>query len=737
VGEPLRHSSPVWSVAYSPDGRHFATASRDETVRRWETATGRPVGEPLPHSAPVWAVAYSPHGQTLATGCGPLVSGPGEARLWDLVTGQPRGEPLRHPGSVHLVAFSPDGQTLLTGCGLLKSGPGEVRLWNAATGRPLGEPLPHPRGAAAAAFRPDGRVVVTGGNDGVARFWDTATGRLAGEFLRHERPDGLLCRVAAVAFSPNGQRVLSGTQLIDPGKKRIIAKEERPWYVGGEARVWNAATRETLGPPQLRGRSIRHVTFSPDGRFAGAGGFLVIDLADNIPRADAGLWEVESGRLVGPSMEHAQPVWALAFSPDSRLVLTGCEDASVRFWNAATALPLGPPLVRGYGTVRNVAFSPDGRTALNGYATSPPNAQVWEVPPAQVTLLPVCREAVPVWLSPDGRVALGRPERGQIRMLEVATGRPLGPPVQVVDDPDLMTRGFSSAGHWLLNRVEGPLEVRKLDSEQPHGMILKYDGPTGGAAFSADGRFIAIIAITGKWSPKRRSSPDVATEVQVWDLGSGRLAGPPISSSRRALAVALSPDGRFLVAGDDQEARFREVASGQPVGTPLPQLRGSHLLVFHPNGQVLATASGNEVWLWDFPNGQPRGAPLRHAGDVTCLIFSPDGRMVATGSKDKTVRLWDVVTGQRLGPPLRHSEAVQSIAFRPDGCHLVSSCSIEGSSTDGLLLLWEVPAPVTGEVARIRKEVEALTGAEAGEQGVLRELDADVLEQRRRGLEQR
>ena len=48
VNSPLEgHSDPVWSVAFSPDGKLVASGSYDNTVRLWDTATGALHGEPL------------------------------------------------------------------------------------------------------------------------------------------------------------------------------------------------------------------------------------------------------------------------------------------------------------------------------------------------------------------------------------------------------------------------------------------------------------------------------------------------------------------------------------------------------------------------------------------------------------------------------------------------------------------------------------------------------------------
>ena len=103
----------VEDVAFSPDGKTLAMASREGNVQLWDVATGKLLETLKGHSSAVRAVVFSPDGRTLASG-----SSDQTVRLWNVET---RRELMQlDPGSVELgqvqtLAFSPDGKQLLAG----------------------------------------------------------------------------------------------------------------------------------------------------------------------------------------------------------------------------------------------------------------------------------------------------------------------------------------------------------------------------------------------------------------------------------------------------------------------------------------------------------------------------------------------------------------------------------------------------------------------------------------------
>src|ERR1022692_2314241 len=66
-GEIKGHTALVYSVAFSPDGKQFATAGFDNVVKIWDPAGWKEIRSLAGHTGPVYCVVYSKDGSTIAT----------------------------------------------------------------------------------------------------------------------------------------------------------------------------------------------------------------------------------------------------------------------------------------------------------------------------------------------------------------------------------------------------------------------------------------------------------------------------------------------------------------------------------------------------------------------------------------------------------------------------------------------------------------------------------------------
>jgi WD40 repeat protein len=204
----ISHHGPVYSVAFSLDGRRIASGSDDVVVRIWDSHTGAAILDPLQgHSDIVLSVAFSSDGRRIVSG-----SHDNTLRIWDAETGAGALRPLRgHSDEFRSVVFSPDGHLIASG-----SHDTTVRLWDTDMGAAVLEPLRQLDWVLSIAFSPDGRYLVSSG-DFTLLIWDTKTGNTVfGPLCGHSDA------VWRVAFSTDGCRIVSGS---DDGTVRIWSAE--------------------------------------------------------------------------------------------------------------------------------------------------------------------------------------------------------------------------------------------------------------------------------------------------------------------------------------------------------------------------------------------------------------------------------------------------------------------------------------------------------------------------------
>jgi WD40 repeat protein/serine/threonine protein kinase len=424
------------------------------------------------------------------------------------------------------------------------------------------------------------------------------------------------------------------------------------------ARLWDVATGKQIGPLLKHKAAITSLAFSRDGRA----------LLTGSEDFSAQFWEVPSGNRSGPPIRFLNGVTTVAFSPDGKTFVVASGDGTARLGDGYSGTVFGQPLKQ-TGPIYCAAFSPDGRTVVTGSADG--TARLWDAKDGK----PVGEKMDHKWrvlaaaFSPDGRsIATGSFDK-TIRLWD-ATGKKQGELVM----PDRVYHvAFSPNGKTLVGSGSWdgilPAHLWDVDSRKRTGRPLEHQGSIEAITFSPNGRLILT------------ASQDYTA--RLWDAASGEPACQPLPHQGMLNVGLFSPDGQsFLTAGDEPIAWLWETAAAEP---PLPLLHLDEVskVRFHSSGQTLATASRDKyARIWNAATSTLIGKPLEHRDKVWCLVYSKDGRRLVTGSEDGTARAWDAVTGKPF-PPMVHSAPVVEIALSPDGrTALTASASGSGQLWD-------------------------------------------------------
>jgi serine/threonine protein kinase/WD40 repeat protein len=612
-GSPARLPRPGPTTWFAEDraGKWLAVGAGDEVVlfNRRTMAPAKVFGRA---SAPIYQMAFDPDGKRLATAS----RGPeGSAEVWDVERGVQTLR-LKQKGECLSIQFSPDGARLLT--------VGEDHrptVWDAGSGAELHQFPPQDEPVCYdVAFTPDGKHVVTHAAAGAVRVWDAKTWD---DVVTRDGPERVTenledWRHLPLAVSPDGKWLAAGSDsgfkvwAIDGWKQQSAARTPATWLAfAPDGRTlltaahdcndgrWHAVARwETQ-----TGRPL------PGGRLGSRGGWATYHLSSDgktlygmaCDPAEPAVHVYDADTLEERVLPgHAGPVFAVDVSPDGGRIASAGADGTVRVWDVA-ALRLLHTIPRPGKPAVQAAFSPDGGTVYAGWsedgmifaidpatgrrrevaaygprlhhlAVSPDGTvlaaageggvRLWALPDGaprgEVPGVPA--SPGPVAFSPDGRMlAVGGAD--SLRLFEVATGRSVG----TLEFPGVVRWvGFRPDGASLAAAGEAPGHPVLVFDLAGGGRPVRLEGhgsPVLGGAWRADGGLLATAGATDGTA-------------RLWDFGHPvpkQRVVPVFEPNAAGIeAVAFAPEGRHLVTAnpDGTIAVFRLAKAGEVFRVP-------------------------------------------------------------------------------------------------------------------------------------------------------------------------
>jgi WD40 repeat protein/serine/threonine protein kinase len=570
------HKGQAYGIAYSPDGRRFASAGDDGKILIWEVEAERPfqfnqplltIPNPLDFFPSLettgYTLAFSPDGTRLAG-----VGNEHTAKIWDSASGELVQTLRGHDDIVTAIAFSPNNRQVMTA-----SADRSIRLWDALSGKEL-LALPAPEGFVppVGTISADGKLLVACTHE--CQIWDIGV-----ELIAPTKkpllviPNNTGWAYGAFAFSPDGQRLALGSNFGVEVYQLALDNPEP-----------HANLSFTI---QAHDNNINRVMYTQDGSR------LITASADGKAR----VWDAANGMKLFTLATDQGMVNSAAVSPDAAHLVSAHQNGSVGVWDLSLAGTQEWFTVEGGNCV---AFSRDGkRLAVTKVDVANPSVNVlqsWDVAsnslenPQQSRVETGAPDSVCGGYTPDLSQYIYLSSDSTVHVWDIASAREVNsfPLFGAAEHSAII--GINPSGYMATGGPDSTLRVWNLAS----GALL-FEGQAStqpyASAFSPDGNRIAAAGDDHN--------------VRIWDLTSGQIVQQFATSGDEILTVAFSPDSKRIVTGHlDSTSRLWDASTGQE----LHKFAGNAPILgsaFSPDGSQIALGSADGfVKIWSIATGQ-------------------------------------------------------------------------------------------------------------------------------------
>ncbi|NEO31757.1 MAG: NACHT domain-containing protein [Symploca sp. SIO3C6] len=580
----------VYSVAFSPDGKLFATGDGNGEISLRQVKDGQKVLSCQGHTDWVRSVNFSSDGKFLAS-----VGYDQTIRIWETGTGECLKSWLAHTNRINSVVISPDGTTVIS-----SSGDKTIKIWDLKTGKCLRILQGHTDEVNSIALSSDGITLVSGSSDQTLKLWNIHTGACLNTLHGHNH------RVFSVGISSNNRILVSGS-------------------FDHTIKFWDLETGAFLKTLYGHSDQIRSIVISHDGK----------TIASGSNDKTVKLWDVEIGKCFRTLHGHTQWVRSVAISPSDQTIISGGDDHSLKLWDIETGECL--KTLQGFITaVLSVKISLKGTILISGNEEN--TVDIWDIKTGERlnTLYGHSGRINSVAISPDSQKLASGSSDKTIKLWDVHTGECLK----------------TLAGHAAyINSVVFNIRGKSIVTGSADKTIKIWDIETGECLHTLKGHTDWIWSVTISTNGKNIASASADKTAKLWDIQTGECLKTFCGHSHYVRSVVISPDDKLLASSsEDHTVRLWDIQTGECLEI-LTEDTGSvyEEVVFTADGSTLISCGAdNTVKLWNINTGECFKTLHGHNQWVTSVAISSDNTLIASGSWDETIKLWDFKTGECL-----------------------------------------------------------------------------------------
>ncbi|QKQ74092.1 NACHT domain-containing protein [Nostoc sp. TCL240-02] len=577
----------VLTVAFSPDGKLFATGEANCSIRLWQVENSEHISTLQDHTDWVRSVAISNDGKFLISG-----SDDKTVKIWDISKGKCLRTLQGHTSRVYSVAITSDASIVVSG-----SSDKTLKVWNPHTGECLRTLQGHSATVYSVAIYSDSSIVASGSWDETIKLWNFQTSECLKTWHGHTG------RILSVAITSNGRKLISG------GDDTII-------------KLWNINTGECEKIFQGHTNKILSITFSSDDKT------IVSSSVDQTVK----IWNINTKECLKILQGHQNSIWAVDITNNT--IVSASSDSTIKLWDTSTGECLNT--IYGYTSmVYSVCLSADNRIlassgddgqikiwdvktgnylrSLQGH-----KSRVWSVAiNSECTLLASGGgdNTVMIWDIHTGKcwTIMGE-QKGQYNSSVYSVA--ISPDSRFV----AAATGESTVKLWNI-----------LTSECIHN-LQGHTGRLWSVAISYDN---AVLA----------SCSDDQT-VRLWDIHTGECLSILQAHDSSVNSVLFSLDGKTLFSSsDDQTIKIWDIESRKCLKTLQGHTNRVLSMAIVNDLVIVSSSSDQTIKLWDIYTGECLKTLQGHSNSVWSVTVSNDGATIISGSWDETIKFWDVQSG--------------------------------------------------------------------------------------------